>query len=245
VAIVNESFAKKFFPNTSAIGKQFRTKQGDNLSPPYNIVGVVQDAKYRSLREDDSQTVYLAASQELARSGITLEVRGDGDPLLLVPQLKKVVAEMSSAATVSFVPLESQVALSLQRERVLAVLSGLFGAVALALAMLGLYGVMSYTVARRRNEIGVRIALGADRSRVLGMVLGDVARVVLVGLVIGTAGAVASGKLVTSFLYGLAPSDPWVMALATIILAVVALGAGLAPALRATRVDPVAALRED
>jgi len=244
-AIVNESFAKKFFGNVSPLGKQFRTKQGDKLGDPYTIVGVVQDAKYRSLREDDSQTAYLAASQELAWASVTLEVRSDGDPLLLVPELKKVVAEMNPAATVSFVPLESQVALSLQRERVLAVLSGLFGAVALALAMLGLYGVMSYTVARRRNEIGVRIALGADRSRVLGMVLGDVARVVLVGLIIGAAGAVASGKLVTSFLYGLEPSDPWVMALATLILAVVALAAGLAPALRATRVDPVAALRED
>ncbi|HMC57358.1 MAG TPA: ABC transporter permease [Gemmatimonadaceae bacterium] len=244
-AIVNQSFAKKFFGTTSPLGKQFRTKQGDTFSDPYNIIGVVEDAKYRSLREDDSQTAYLAASQELARGNITLEVRGEGDPLLLVPALKTAVAEMSRAATVSFVPLETQVAQSLQRERVLAVLSGLFGAVALALAMLGLYGVMSYTVARRRNEIGVRIALGADRSRVLGMVLGDVARVVAVGLVIGAAGAIASGKLVTSFLFGLTPTEPWVMALATGVLAVVALASGLAPALRATRVDPVSALRED
>jgi ABC-type antimicrobial peptide transport system permease subunit len=111
--------------------------------------------------------------------------------------------------------------------------------------MFGLYGVMTYTVARRRNEIGVRIALGADRSRVLGMVLGDVARVVGVGLVVGAAGAVASGKLVTSFLYGLTPTDPRIIALASVGLALVALGAGLVPALRAARVDPVAALRED
>jgi putative ABC transport system permease protein len=243
--IVNQSFAKKFFANTSPLGKQFRTKRGDAFSDPYNIIGVVEDAKYRSLREDDSQTAYVAASQEQARSNMTLEVRGDGDPLLLVPSLKTLIGGMSSAATVSFVPLETQVAQSLQRERVLAVLSGLFGAVALALAMLGLYGVMSYTVARRRNEIGVRIALGADRSRVLAMVLGDVARVVVIGLVIGAAAAVASGKLVTSFLYGLTPSDPGIMTLAATILGVVALAAGLAPALRATKVDPVAALRED
>jgi predicted permease len=242
-AIVNESFAKKFYGSASPLGRQFRTKQGDTFSDPYNIVGVVEDSKYRSLRENDSQTVYLAASQEIARSDMKFEVRGEGDPLLLIPALKNVVAEMNSQATVSFTPLETQVSQSLQRERVLAVLSGLFGAVALALAMLGLYGVMSYTVARRRNEIGVRIALGADRSRVLGMVLGDVARVVAVGLVIGVAGAVASGKLVTSFLFGLRPTEPAVMALATAILAIVALAAGLAPAIRATRVDPVAAIR--
>ena len=96
-----------------------------------------------------------------------------------------------------------------------------------------------------KTEIGVRIALGADRSRVLGMVLGDVARVVAIGLVIGVAGALVSGRLVTSFLYGLTPSDPAILALAGSVLAVVAIAAGLAPALRAARVDPVAALRED
>lgn len=243
--IVNASLARKFYGSKSPLGKQFRLSRGDSTSAPYTIVGVVEDAKYRSLRETNSETAYLAATQEVSRANVTLEVRSDADPLLLVPAIKRTVADMSKAAVVRFTPLQTQVARSLQRERVLAILSGLFGAVALALAMLGLYGVMTYTVARRRNEIGVRIALGADRSRVLGMVLGDVARVVAVGLVIGAAGAIASGKLVTSFLFGLTPSDPVVLALAAGVLAVVALAAGLAPALRASRVDPVAALRED
>ena len=127
----------------------------------------------------------------------------------------------------------------------LAVLSGVFGAVALALATLGLYGVMTYTVARRRNEIGVRIALGADRSRVLRMVLGDVAIMVVVGLAVGAAAALATGRLVTSFLFGLTPSDPGILAVASGTLAAVALAAGLLPAFRASRVDPVVALRED
>jgi ABC-type antimicrobial peptide transport system permease subunit len=141
--------------------------------------------------------------------------------------------------------LDAQIARTLQRERMLATLSVLFGAVALALSMLGLYGVMAYTVARRNNEIGVRIALGADRGRVLRMVLGDVGRVVAFGLVLGVAGALASGKLVKAFLFGLQPGEPAVFAAAALLLAVVALGAGLVPALRASRVDPVAALRED
>ena len=243
--IVNEALAKKFYGTAAPLGRTFRTRMGDKLSDPYIIVGVVESAKYRSLRETDSETAYLAQSQEPARQEMTFEVRGEGEALQLIPALKSLVSQVSASATMSFTPLETQIVRSLQRERVLAVLSGLFGAVALALAMLGLYGVMSYTVARRRNEIGVRIALGADRSRVLGMVLGDVGKVVAIGLVIGAAGAVASSKLVTSFLYGLTPTDPMIMGVATGVLAVVAIVAGLAPALRASRVDPVSALRED
>ncbi len=245
-AIINESMARKFFNSASPIGRQFRTRLSDHASDPYTVIGVVEDAKYRDLREKSSETVYLAASQENDPSAsVTLEVRTDGDAGTIVPALKAAIADIHRAATTNFSALDEQVARSLQRERVLAILSGLFGAVALALAMLGLYGVMSYTVARRRNEIGVRIALGADRSRVLSMVLFDVARLVIIGLVVGVVGALASGKLVTSFLYGLTPTDPQIMALAGGILLLVALAAGLAPALRASRVDPVAALRED
>jgi ABC-type antimicrobial peptide transport system permease subunit len=127
----------------------------------------------------------------------------------------------------------------------LAVLSALFGAMALALAMLGLYGVMAYAVSRRRNEIGVRIALGASRARVLRMVLGDVSRVVAIGVIAGIAGASASGRLVTSFLYGVSPTEPAVLALAAALLTFVALAAGVIPAWRAARLDPVTALRDD
>jgi ABC-type antimicrobial peptide transport system permease subunit len=140
--------------------------------------------------------------------------------------------------------LARQIAGSLQRERMLAVLSGLFGALALALAMLGLYGVMSYAVARRRGELGVRIALGAGSGSVVRMILGEVATVVGVGLLIGVVAAVGLTRLVTSLLYSIEPGDPVVYLGAAAILGAVALGAGLIPAWRAARVDPLEAIRE-
>jgi hypothetical protein len=248
VAIVNEAFARKFLhadAPAAALGRQFRTGMPDKLSDPFTVVGVVETAKYARLREDNSETAYYAESQEKSHGDATIVMRGDADPMTLVPALKQILSDMHPASSVRFTRLETQLARSLQRERVHAVLSGLLGAVALALAMLGLYGVMTYTVARRRNEIGVRIALGADRARVLRLVLGDVARVVGVGLAAGAIGALVSGKLVVSFLYGLTPTDPVILAGAAALLAFVALMAGLLPALRASRVDPVAALRED
>jgi ABC-type antimicrobial peptide transport system permease subunit len=127
----------------------------------------------------------------------------------------------------------------------LAVLSALFGGVALLLSMLGLYGVMAYAVARRRNEIGVRIALGADRGRVLRLVLGDAGRVVATGVAIGVATAMALGTLVRSFLFGVEPTEPTILAIAVVLLGGVAIVAGLVPAVRAARMDPVAALREE
>jgi predicted permease len=245
-AIINEATAKRFFGSTSPLGRTFRMRPADALTDPYTIVGVVENAKYSELREESSGTIYLPASQN-ADGGprFNLVVRAQGDPLQLLPTLKEVFAEQHRAISLNFTTLEAQVARTLQRERMLAVLSTLFGAVALSLAMLGLYGVMAYTVARRQNEIGVRIALGANRDRVLRMVLGDVARVVMIGVALGIAGALASGKLVTTFLYGLRPGEPAVLALAALILGLVALGAGLVPALRASRVDPVSALREE
>jgi predicted permease len=246
-AIVSQSVARKFFGGDTPIGRQFRTRSGDDYDPPYTVVGVVEDAKYRAIRETNSGTIYLAASQEAAggRSGVTMLIRTAAGASGITPSIRRVFTQTDRAITLQLSALDDQLADSLRRERVLAILSALFGGVALALSMLGLYGVMAYNVARRRNEIGVRIALGADNGRVLRMVLGDVARVVAIGLVIGTAGALASGKLVASFLYGVTPGEPAVLALAAATLALVALGAGFIPAWRASRVDPVAALREE
>jgi predicted permease len=245
-AIINEETARKIFGSASPLGRQFRTKQGDTFSHPYTVVGVVESAKYRNLRETSSATIYLPSAQiQDASSGLNILVRTDGDPMRLVPAVKTVMSEVHRLATVEFKTLDSQLAASLRREQMLAWLSGLFGAVALALSMLGLYGVMAYTVARRRNEIGVRIALGADQKRVLGMVLGDVTRVVAVGVILGAIGALASGRLVNAFLFGLKPADPLVLAASALLLSAVALAAGLISALRAARVDPVSALRED
>ncbi len=245
-AIINELAARKFFGSESPLGKQFRTTVGNGLSDPYTIVGVVETAKYRSLRETDSYTVYLAESQSDAHQPqVTLTIRALGDPGALVTPVKQVVAGVSQVASIEFRTLGDQVARSLQRERLLAVLAALFGGVALVLSVMGLYGVMAYTVARRRNEIGVRIALGAGQARVLRIVLVDVARVIGIGLVLGTVGALASGKLVSTFLFGLAPGDPIILLLAAGVLAVAAFAAGFGPALRASRMDPISALRED
>lgn len=250
VAIVNRSVARKFFGEENPVGRQFATGLGDDVTT-YTVIGVVGDAKYRSLREEDSGTVYLAASQmkgspmSMVRPFLTLAVRTDGDPTALVPTVKAALAGLHPAAGVEFRTFTEQVERSLQRERMLATLSALFGGVALALAMLGLYGVLSYSVARRRNEIGVRIAIGAGRGRVIRMVLGDVARVLAIGLVLGAVGALASGRLVGAFLYGLEPGEPAVLAGAAAALAAVAVAAGMIPAWRAARMDPTLALREE
>jgi predicted permease len=244
VAIVDQATAEKYFGG-AAIGRQFRLKRGDNFEPPVTIVGVVEGAKYQGLRETNSMTIYVASSQGDAGNFINLALRSDGDPRSLAGPVKSAVAGVHPQTTIELSTLTEQVARSLTRDRVLAMLSGLFGGVALLLSVLGLYGVMAYTVARRRNEIGVRIALGAAAPRVVRMVLGDVARVVALGAIVGLAGAIAAGRLVSAFLYGIAARDPLVLASATALLVLVALAAGLVPALRAARVDPVAALRED
>jgi predicted permease len=254
-AIINVSAARHFFGNASPLGKQFRVEserhrgQGaGDPGPVYTVVGVVEDAKYQSLRETTSHTVYVPLSQS-ASPGTTqmlvIRAAGGADPLTLVPAVKAAMAETHGLATVRFRTLAAQLAGSLQRDRVMALLSGLFGATALLLSMLGLYGVMAYTVARRRNEIGVRIALGAAATKVVRMVMGDVARVVTLGAVLGLAGALAAGKLVASFLFGVQAREPMVLVGATVVLVLVALTAGLVPALRAARVDPVTALREE
>jgi predicted permease len=245
VAIVNDAWGRRFFGNSSAIGRQFRLRAGNTLSAPYTIVGLVENSKYRSLREAAEPIAYLPASQS-AESGPRriIEVRGQGNPSALGPALRDVLREFNPGITVDFATLSGQLATSLQRERMLAVLSGIFGSVALALAVLGLYGVTSYSVARRRGELGVRIALGAVRARVVRLVLGEVGIVVAIGLVIGAAGARVASTQVAPFLYGTEPADPVVYVGAALVLAAVAFMAGLIPAWRAARVDPIEALRE-
>ncbi|HET6679975.1 MAG TPA: ABC transporter permease [Gemmatimonadaceae bacterium] len=244
VAIVNDAMAQKFFKDASPLGRTFRLKRGDTYTDPYTVVGVVESAKYQSLRETNSATVYLPSSQNDAPgASVTFELRSTGDPLALVSSMKRAIGDVHGAGTVQFTTLDRQLALSLQRERLLAVLSSVFGMLALGLSALGLYGVMAYTVARRRNEIGVRVALGADRGRVMRLVLGDVARVIAIGVVAGSIGAYASGRLVASFLYGLEPVEPFVMLAAAAVLAVVGFAAGIVPALRASRVEAAEALR--
>jgi ABC-type antimicrobial peptide transport system permease subunit len=173
------------------------------------------------------------------------ELRTDGPVSALAPGVRRTVAEVNRSIAIDLTPLSQQLDASLTRDRLLATLSGFFGAIALLLATVGLYGTLSYNVARRRNEIGIRIALGAARGRVVQLVLGEVARMVIVGVLVGAVAALASTRLVRSLLYGLSAFDPVTVVVSVAILTVVAVAAGALPAWRAARVDPIAALREE
>jgi predicted permease len=236
VAIVNETFAKRY-----PLGKTFRWRPG-KLSPPVEIVGVVKDAKYASLREKPLPTMFIPEAQVGPRGFANIEIRANID---VVPSVKAAIEAVNRDISLQVATFTTQVEESLVRERLLATLSGFFGGLALLLAIIGLYGVMSYNVARRRNEIGIRMALGAEQSRVLRMVLREVSTLIFIGLAIGLGITMAATRFVSSFLYGLTPNDPKILGSAAALLALVALGAGYLPARRASRLDPMTALREE
>jgi predicted permease len=246
VAIVNEAVAKRFFAAANPVGRVLRIKAGKRTSEPITVIGVVKDAKYRSLREPAPPTIYFATSQDSAvGTSLSAELRVTGGVMSVVPGVKAALAAVNPRVSVTFVPFATQVNDSLKRERLLATLSGFFGALALLLAMLGLYGVMAYNVARRRNEIGIRMALGAAQRRVAGMVLGEVATMLVVGLGLGWALAIGATRFIKSFLFGMGPTDPATFAGAVALLAAVGLLAAYLPARRAARVDPMEALRDE
>jgi predicted permease len=246
VAIVNEAMARKFYGGASPLGKHYRLVLHDTLGPPVQIVGVVKDSKYMELREEPQPTIYLAMGQGANEfPNLAYELRTRGEPRELAAAVKQAAGEVDRALPLELTPLADQVNASLTSDRLLATLSAFFGVLALLLATVGLYGTLSYTVARRRNEIGIRIALGAARGRMVKLVLGEVARMLAAGLALGIIAALMSTRLVRAFLYGLSPSDPATLLGSVAILAVVALAAGTLPAWRAARVDPIAALREE
>jgi predicted permease len=245
VAIVNQTVAKKFFGGQNPIGKRFREEEGATMGPWVEIVGMVKDSKYGSLREDILPTAFTAASQDATPMWYTFELNAAGPPTAVISAAKSAVAEVNRDVTLQFKTLALQVDESLARERLLASLSGFFGALALALATIGLYGVMSYNIARRRNEIGIRMALGAEQARVLRMVLREVAMLIGLGLALGSIAALGATRFVESFLYGTRANDPWTLSLAAGFLALVAAIAGFLPARRASRLEPMNALREE
>jgi ABC-type antimicrobial peptide transport system permease subunit len=188
----------------------------------------------------------LAAAQEADIHGfMNFELRTAGPAANLAPAVKQAMAQVNPQIALEFRTLEAQVAESLTRERLMATLSGFFGALALLLATVGLFGVISHNMARRRNEIGIRMALGAQRPRVLRMAMGDVAVVVGTGLAAGLGASLVVTKYVGSFLYGVTATDPLMLSLAVVIFAAVAALAGFVPARRASLVDPMVALREE
>jgi putative ABC transport system permease protein len=245
VAVISESAARKFFAGRNPIGQHYRTRIGDELSPPIEVIGIVQDAKYRSLREPTEPLGFLAISQRGHGNSLSFELVSDRSPNALIAEFTALVMGLQPRASLTFATMERQLAESITRERLLALLSSFFGGLALLLAIIGLYGVISYNVARRRNEIGIRIALGSPGSGVLRLILGEVTRIVVVGLALGALITLASTRLISTLLYGVTPYDPRTLAVSALLLATVALGAGALPAIRAARMGPMSALRDE
>ncbi|GLC25095.1 ABC transporter permease [Roseisolibacter agri] len=244
-AIVNEAFARKYFRTPNVVGRRIRRNEGGTRSAPLTIVGVAPNAVYLSLREPPRPTVYVAMSQGAPAATMRAELRTAADPASVGPAVRAAVARVAPGAAVAMRTLSDQVRSSIRRERVLAAFASAFGAVVVALSMLGLYGVTAYAVARRTTEIGVRQALGAGRGRVVGMVLADVARVLVAGALVGIPVALGAGRLLEAQLFRTRPSDPLVLAAAAALLGLAALLAGLVPAMRAARVPPLVALRDE
>jgi putative ABC transport system permease protein len=247
VALVNETFVRKFLPGTDPIGKPFRLDLGPTKPQPvYQIIGVVRDTKYGTLRQRIVPVAYLAAAQAqetdpqpvlLARSNISMDATRSS--------LERAIRSANPAITFHFAVLQTEVHDTLQRERLMASLSGFFGFLAALLATIGLYGVISYMVIRRRSEIGIRMALGANRSRVLRLIMREAAMLLAIGLGTGTILALLLAKAAASLLFGLKARDPETFVLSISLLAIVSLAASALPAYRAARVDPLDALRNE
>jgi predicted permease len=250
VAVVNETFARRYFPNGNAIGEHFGTSDASH-SGDFEIVGIVEDAKYQDTRGPAYATFFWPLLQVPAKDPLrgwvsAIELHVAGKPENIEPAVRQAIAGVDPRITVLKVQsFDEQVALNFNQERLMARLTELFGVLALILACLGLYGLTAYTVARRTNEIGIRMALGADRGNILGLVLRSALVQVGVGLAIGIPAALAGGHLLASQLYRVKSYDPAILAAAALILAASAILAASVPARRASRVDPIIALRHE
>jgi len=244
VAIVNESFARYFFGDKSALGRRVTS-----VNVAYEIVGMVRDARYQNLRDGIIRTMYIPWMQregeQPTRHSYLVRVAA-GDPMRLVPSLDRLVRAADPALRVrtarTYAAIVDQ---SIVTERTMATLGGFFGVLALLVAALGMFGVLAVQVARRTNELGVRMALGASRRTMMGLVLREVVVMVVAGVSIGAGGALGLTGLARTMLFGLTPTDPSVFVVAASVLAVTAVLAGWLPARRASRVDPLVALRHE
>jgi putative ABC transport system permease protein len=248
IMMVNERLARTFYPGESPVGRRMRPPGN---GPWFTVVGVFADMKQAGVNNPPGTELFFYGPQ-LAQAGAfayqtqTFLVRTERDPLAMAPAVTGVLAELDSSLPVAGVQsMEQNIASSLAQPRFMTLLLSLFAAVALALAGVGTYGVMAYSVAERNREIGIRLAMGAERRTVLGMVLREGGGLALAGLALGIAGALGLTRLLQSQLYEVSVTDPLTFVVAPLFLALVALVACWLPARRATAVDPVAALRED
>lgn len=245
VAVVNEALARYYIGDGNPIGRRFSF--GDKFDPTsaHEIVGVAENAKYESLRTDPRLVYVPIAQQESGFLGRTyFEIRTAGDPPAFIPAIRSAIREIDPSLGLEGMKTQTQqIKETLTQERLLAELSSFFGVLALGLAAVGLYGLMAYSVAQRTHEFGIRMALGAQRKQVLFMVLQQSVRLVVVGVVAGLVAAIATTRLIASELYGLKPTDPLTFGLAAFFMLAVAALAAYFPARRATKVNPMVALR--
>jgi putative ABC transport system permease protein len=253
VLVANEALVRRFFPGRNMVGAPvtltYRSAAGDFPLGTWTVVGVAGDAAYRSIRTPMRPTIYAALAQRgrdpILQTYFYIAVRSaSGSPALLTRSVTTALTAVNPDLTLRFRPMATVVGDSLAQDRLVALLSGFFGALALLLAALGLYGVTAYAVARRRTEIGIRIALGASSSDVVRLVLARLAQLVSAGVIVGAAVSLWASTLIASLLYGMAPRDPVTLAGAAVTLATVAALAGWLPAYRASSVDPAQVLRE-
>ncbi len=247
VAIVNDQFEKTFFHGQNPVGRAFRVERGPGQSDDvFQIIGLVRNTKYYELREDFQPIAFLPREQDdNARANGSFVVRTNAPLGEFYRAATAAVTSVYPGTLVNFTVLTSQIKESLLLDRLMATLAGAFGVLAGSLAVLGLYGVIAYMVARRRNEIGVRIALGASRVRVIALVLREALLLLTAGLAAGIVLAAWAGQAATSLLYALKPQDPATLSAAATLLAIVALVASYGPAWRASRLEPMDALREE
>jgi len=247
IALVNSAFANFYWPGESAIGKTFH--RGDSIV--VQVVGVIADARDHSLTAQTARRVYFpyihtdTGATQLGQSQLLrLEVRTVGDPANLVQPLRRAVLSVDQSLPIDNIdPVTTLMADSISQQRLLAQLAGAFGVLALVLAAVGLYGVMSYAISRRTGEIGLRVALGAQRADVISMVLLEAIKLVAVGVVVGLPLSLVATRLLGTQLHGVAPTDPVSLGVALAVLSASAVIAALVPAVRASRLSPMRALR--
>ena len=247
VAVVNQALVKAFFPNENPIGKNFTTSGPDNTKVLFQIVGLCADAHYGNLRTEPPPTFYMSYRQAPDISwGMSFQVKTHTPRASITPSLRTAVQSVDrDLPLVDVRTQQEQVNAILQQERIFATLTSAFGVLALTLACIGIYGIMSYTVARRTNEIGIRFALGARTRQVLTMVLMETSWLAIVGVIIGLVAGLGLIRLIRTMLYGLRPFDPVSLVIAGVLLLAVSLFAGFVPARRASKVQPMEALRHE
>jgi predicted permease len=248
VMLIDESTARKFFGHTNPIGKTIGAESDERPGKQdvYQVIGMVKDAKYAAVDEALTLTVYVASTQVTDPGPeVNFEIRSQRPVETFVPAVRAAIGELNRGISLEFRNFETQVNESLLQARMVALLSAFFGSLALLLAMIGLYGVTAYGVARRQGEIGIRMALGAQPGSVIWLVLREVIAMLAIGTLLGLGASLAAGRLVASLLYGVQPHDAAALALAAMVLGIATGIAAYLPAHRAARLDPMAALREE